>query len=585
MGSFYPPARERRATDLLSMVEESARLFGDKEYLVYKNGSGLASLSFEELKNRVTALGEALLTMGFSGAPVAVIGETSPEWITTYIATVASGNVIVPLDRELARDEIVGFIGKVGCRAVVFSQKYAAYFDGHGEEYPGVEYFVQISKEMPEGYVPETDRPSPGHVDFEDLLAYGKRCLDEGGALLAGLEKDLSKTSAILFTSGTTGTAKGVMLSHGNLVAAINSSYNMTNFHEDDVIVSVLPVHHTYEMTCGILTPIIIGCTVCINDSLKRVVKNFQLYRPTGLVLVPLFVSTIYKKIWETAKKSGKERLLRGSIAASGLLRKVHIDPRRILFKSVREAFGGKLVRIICGGAPMEADFVKEFDDFGVALCQGYGITECAPLIAVCPENANRAGSVGLPVPGLEVRIDKEEGEDFGEIGVKGPNVMQGYFEDEEATRAVLDEDGWFRTGDYGYQDEDGYLYVTGRKKNVIVLDNGKNVFPEEIEEYLEKIDLVCEVAVVGRKNAEGAVTVTALIYPDFNRAAEMGLGEDLGAISAELKGDIARLNRSLPAFKQIRDVELRRTEFDKTTTHKIKRYKIDQAQNAAVKE
>ncbi|MBP5288824.1 MAG: AMP-binding protein, partial [Clostridia bacterium] len=426
-------------------------------------------------------------------------------------------------------------------------------------------------------YEPEIGVPAPGHLNFEDLAAFGKSRLDLGATLLADLEPDLSRTAAILFTSGTTGTAKGVMLSHTSLVAAINASYNMTNFHEKDVIVSVLPVHHTYEMTCGILTPILIGCTVCINDSLKRVVKNFQLFHPTGLVLVPLFVSTLYKKVWETAKKSGRERLLKGSIAASGILRKVKIDPRKLFFKSVRDAFGGKLERIICGGAPMEANLVKEFDDFGIALCQGYGITECAPLIAVCPEKANRAGSVGLPVPGLEVRVDKEEGEDYGEIVVKGPNVMQGYFGDEEATRAVLEEDGWFHTGDFGYQDEDGYLYVTGRKKNVIVLDNGKNVFPEEIEEYLEKIDLICEVAVIGRRNDEGAVTVTACVYPDFAKANELGLGEDLNAIGAALTEDIAALNRTLPAFKQIRGVELRRTEFDKTTTHKIKRYKLEQ--------
>ncbi len=577
MKSLYPPQRARQARDLFSLVRESAELYGDKEYLVYKKKNELQSLSFNALSEKVTAMAEAFLKLGFSATPVAVIGETCPEWIITYLAAVSSGNIIVPLDRELARDEIVGFIRKVGCRAVVYTQKYAPYFDGHGEDFEDGTYFVEIAAELPEDYTAELACPAPGHLNFEDLLAFGQAQLDGGDAAVFELEADLEKTAAILFTSGTTGTAKGVMLAHRCLVAAINSSYNMTNFDEDDVIVSVLPVHHTYEMTCGILTPILIGCTVCINDSLKRVVKNFQLYRPTGLVLVPLFVSTLYKKIWETAKKTGKDKLLRGSIRASSLLRKIKIDPRKLLFKSVQEAFGGRLERIICGGAPMEADFVKEFDDFGVALCQGYGITECAPLIAVCPEKANRAGSVGLPVPGLEVRIDKEEGEDYGEIVVKGPNVMQGYYGDEEATRAVLEEDGWFHTGDFGYQDEDGYLYVTGRKKNVIVLDNGKNVFPEEIEEYLEKIDLVCEVAVVGRKNEEGAVTVTAVIYPDFAVAKEMGLEEDLNAIGVELKQKIAELNRSLPAFKQIRGVELRRTEFDKTTTHKIKRYKLEQ--------
>ncbi len=577
MGSFYPPVRARQAADLFSLVRDSALLYDKKDYLVYRRGGELSSLSFGGLYEKVSAVAEAFLRLGFSGNAVAVIGETGPEWIVTYIAAVASGNIVVPLDRELAPEEVCGFIRKVGCRAVVYSQKYAPYFDGHCGEFGDTAFFVEIASELPENYVPAGTEPSPGRLYFEDLEAFGRACLEADGGMIADLVPDTGRTAAILFTSGTTGTAKGVMLSHGNLISAINSSYNMTGFDEDDVIVSVLPLHHTYEMTCGILTPILIGCTVCVNDSLKRVVKNFQQFRPTGLVLVPLFVSTLYKKIWETAKKNHMDRLLKISIAVSGVLRKVKIDPRKILFKSVREAFGGRLVRIICGGAPMDAGLVKAFDDFGVVLCQGYGITECAPLIAVCPEKANRAGSVGLPVPGLSVRIDAEEGQEYGEIVVKGPNVMQGYYMDEEATRAVLDADGWFRTGDYGRLDGDGYLYVTGRKKNLIVLENGKNVFPEEIEEYLEKIDLVSEVAVVGRTNADGAVTVTALIYPDFARAVELGIGDDLNAIGAELKKRVADLNRKLPSFKQIRSVEVRRTEFSKTTTHKIKRYKLDQ--------
>ncbi len=572
--SYYPAPRARSATDLRSLVSDAARRNPDKPYLIYKRQGNMETLSFEGFRERLFAVGEAFYEMGLNGNPVAVLGETAPEWILSYLATVNSAGVVVPLDKELAREEIRNFILKVGCKAVVYSKKYARYFQ-NADEFPGVMYFIEFGSTEAD-LVPDPGLVRPGKVNFLDVLSLGRRLLSQRKRRFEKGEIRLDALCAVIFTSGTTGTSKGVMLSQKNLVAGINASYNMTNFTEDDTIVSVLPVHHTYEMTCGILTPLLIGCTVCINDSLKYVIRNFQAYRPTGLVLVPLFVSTIYKKIWETAKKTHRTGLLKSSIAFSGAMRRMHLDARKVLFRSVREAFGGRLVRVICGGAPMPAEYVKAFDDFGIALCQGYGITECAPLISVCPENANRAGSCGLPVPGLEVWIDKAPGEDFGEIVVRGDNVMLGYFQDEEATRAVLN-DGWFRTGDYGYQDNDGYLYITGRKKNVIVLNNGKNVFPEEIEEYLAKIELISECAVVGRQTADDTVAVTALIYPDFAKASEMGLGDDLNAIGDRIKKEIAVLNRTLPAFKQIRGIELRRTEFDKTTTKKIKRYTIQQ--------
>ncbi len=561
--------------DLRGMVESSAVRHGDKDYLVYKRGGGLESLDFVGMAERVRALTEAFLELGIGEGSVAVIGETSPEWIITYLSTIISGGVIVPLDKELSENAICGFINKVGCKAVVFSHKFRRYFEGKLDDFPTVEYFAQISPD--EAPITKTEIPKGEICSFLDFLSFGRAKVAEGSERYDAVPVDLEKVCAILFTSGTTGSSKGVMLCQKNLVHAINASYHSTGFEKEDVIVSVLPIHHTYEMTCGILTPLSIGATVCINDSLKYIVRNFQLFRPTGLVLVPLFVTTIYKKIWETARKSGKEKLLRSSIKVSDTLRKVKVDPRKVLFKSVRDVFGGRLVRIICGGAPMPAELVEEFDAFGIKLCQGYGITECAPLISVCPEDNNKPGSVGPAIPGVQVKIDVEEvedGKEIGEIIVKGPNIMKGYFQDEEATAEVL-SGSWFRTGDYGYLDEDGYIFITGRKKNVIVLNNGKNVFPEEIEEYVEKIDLVAEVVVVGRKSDDGNLAITALIYPDFARAEEMGLGDDLKEIGSLIKKEIADLNRNLPSFKQIRGMEMRRTEFEKNTSKKIIRYTL----------
>ena len=563
------------AYDFRSMIANTASRLPEKDYLVYKRGGGLESVTFAGLEERVRALGEAFLEMGLSGERIAVIGETCPEWIITYLATVIIGGVIVPLDRELSPEAICGFIKKVNCKAVVYSHKFSETLEGDNTDLAGLDYRIRYAPEEEEKTDPS--RPEKGVSSFLDVLNFGRKLVEDGSERFDDVPVDLEKVCAILFTSGTTGTSKGVMLCQKNLIHVINSSYQCTGFEESDTIVSVLPIHHTYEMSCGILTPLFIGATVCINDSLKYILKNFQLFRPTGLVLVPLFVTTIYKRIWESARKQKKDKFLKGGMALSQALRKVYVDPRKILFKSVQDVFGGRLKRIICGGAPMPADLVAQFDAFGIRLCQGYGVTECAPLISVCPEDDNRPGSVGKPLPGVQVKInveEEEDGKEIGEILVKGPNVMKGYFDDEQATRETF-SGSWLRTGDYGYLDEDGYIFITGRKKNVIVLNNGKNVFPEEIEEYLGKIDLVQECVVVGRKGEDDNIVVTALIYPDFARAKEMDLGDDLNEIGGVIKEKIAELNRSLPSFKQIRGMEMRRVEFEKNTSKKIIRNKI----------
>jgi len=430
MGTNMKP-KTRQAFDFRTIIAESASRYFDKDYLVYKCGGGLESVTFGGFEERVRAFSEALFELGLAGEAIAVVGETAPEWIITYLAAIISGGVIVPLDKELSREAICGFANKTNCRAVVFSRKCRHFFEEGREDYKTVEYFVEFSRDSEHEICEEA--PKKGFSEFTDFLNFGRRLVREGSDRYESATVDMEKVCAILFTSGTTGSSKGVMLSQKNIIHAINGSYRRTGFDETDTIVSVLPIHHTYEMTCGILTPLFIGATVCINDSLKYIVRNFQLFRPTGLVLVPLFVSTVYKKIWETARKGGKEKLLRGSMAISGVLRKVKIDPRSLLFKSVQKVFGGRLKRIICGGAPMPPDLVAEFEAFGIKLCQGYGITECAPLISVCTEDDNRAGSVGQTIPGVTAKIDVEEeevGKLIGEIMVKGPNVMKGYCQD-----------------------------------------------------------------------------------------------------------------------------------------------------------
>ncbi|MBE6591934.1 MAG: long-chain fatty acid--CoA ligase [Ruminococcaceae bacterium] len=568
---------KRSITNLYELVESGAVLFGDKDLFRFKRDRQDRAVTFSQFKTAMDAVGTAFCELDLH--TVAVIGETSPEWILTYLATVNGSKVIIPLDKELAPDQIAGFIKKAGADCVVYSKTYKSYFE-NPEDLPQVKHFIVTADktEDPEvnleikGKDTLTDR----YLRFEDIVDRGLYLIEQGDTRFTENEIDMEKMCAIIFTSGTTGTSKGVMLNQKALTAAVNASHHSTEFNCDDTIMSVLPVHHTYEMTCGILTPILVGITVCINDGLKYVLKNLNYYKPTGLVLVPLFVNTIYKKIWDTATKNGMEKKLRFGLNLSSKLRTVKIDLRKQLFKSVINGFGGRLRLIVCGGAALNPEMVTAFEDMGISMCQGYGITECAPLISVTPIHCKKTASVGPAVDGLEVMIDRENPTDeAGEILVKGDNVMMGYFEDPDATAEVLTEDGWFATGDYGYIDSDGYIYVTGRKKNVIVLENGKNVFPEEIESYLEKLDLVCECAVVGRlAEDKETVKITAIIYPSQEVAAQMGL-ETSADIAAELKTQIASINKTLPSFKHIRGVEMRKTEFDKTTSHKIKRHSI----------
>ncbi len=594
MSKRFPPKEKREIASLKELVTGSASLYGEKEYLKFKRDGEIKSITFAEFGKEVERLTTVLFEMGLSGKAIAVIGETTPEWIMTYLATVNAGGIIVPLDRELQHEEICGFLNKAGCEAVFHSPAFTEAFTKSREALTNVRYFVELpsakkkyAKDHP--YATEEDAPSEdpilpqfplpeGKLPFAATLLRGKVLLDCGDTTAEKFEADPEALCAILFTSGTTGTSKGVMLSQKNLVCAINSSHRSTEFTYNDILVSILPTHHTYEMTCGILTPLMIGATVCINESLKTVLKSMQLYRPTALVLVPLYVSTIYKKIWDTAEKSGKKKTLETALKASSKTMKIGLDLRKMLFSSVRSAFGGRLRMIVCGGAPLNPDFVPRFDEFGISIVEGYGITECAPLISVNPAFAKKYHSVGPAVAGLDSKIDSPGAEGIGEICVKGPNVMLGYFQDEEATKAVIDEDGWFHTGDCGYIDEDGYIFITGRQKNVIVLNNGKNVFPEEIEEHILDIEFVRECVIVGRENEEGqTVGLTALIFPDFDRAKERGYG-DVISVTEAIKKEVSLLNKTLPSFKQIRGIEIRQTEFVKTTTKKIKRHKVNEA-------
>lgn len=574
----YKPINRRRmervlphiwdVTDLCDIIERH----GNKTLFRYYEGKDIQSMTYATFGTQVREAAAAFTAMGLCGEKIAVIGETSPQWVCTYLGALAAGCVIVPMDKELDTEEIRRFIAMVDARAIVYSKSFNEKFiksisDGD----TGIRYFIPITPAYDSSFDNKV-------IAFEQLLTCGRERVERDGYHYP-IVRNREKLAEMLFTSGTTGTSKCVMLCQKNFFAAVNAAVETVCFSADDVVVSVLPIHHTYELMC-VLAEMVYGIEICINDSLRHVMKNFQLFKPTGLVLVPLFINTMYAKIWSEAKKSKKETILKAGLATSKTLMAVGIDARRKIFKSVLDAFGGRLDHIICGGAKLNPDLIAAFEDFGISIFEGCGITECSPLTCVTPYFARKYGSVGPAVPCCRVRIDEktgsgenEEGYVEGEIQIKGDNVMLGYYNNPEANEAAFTTDGWYRTGDIGYMDGDGYVYITGRMKSVIVLENGKNVFPEEIEEYLGKIDTICESVVVGRKAPDSdAIILTAVVFPAYDKFPT-GASEEL--IRESIRNSINAMNRRLPGFKQVKAVEYRQTEFEKTTSKKIKRHLV----------
>ncbi len=537
----------------------------DKVAYKYFEGGVVKEMTYTEFYQMALQIAAGFDKLGLSGRRVAVIGDTSPQWLATYVGALASGTIIIPMDKELAVSEIEKFLEMVEAEAIVYSKSFNEKFLNTIKSHSTLKKFIPISSDYDSSF-------SENILPFKDLLELGQAELDDGYTVK--MVKNRDEMCEMLFTSGTTGTSKCVMLSQKNIFAAVSSAVDSVCFVPEDVLVSVLPVHHTYELMC-LLAGMIYGITVCINDSLRHVMKNFALFKPTGLVLVPMFLNTMYKRIWSEAERTGRAGALKAGLVLSRNLMKVGIDMRRAIFKSVLDAFGGELDHVICGGAKLNPDLIVAFEEFGISVFEGFGITECSPLVSVTPYYARKLGAIGPSVPSCRVRIDPngevtEDGYEIGEILVKGDNVMIGYYNNPEANAEVFTNDGWFRTGDVGYKDSDGYLYITGRIKFVIVLENGKNVFPEEIEEYLDAIDTISECCVVGRKN-EGSdeVVLTAVVYPDFTKFPK---DVDDEAVKDTIRKAINATNKKLPTYKQIKAVEIRKTEFEKTTTKKIKR-------------
>ncbi len=541
------------------MMELAVKEAGDKIAFKYRENDSIVDVTYKEFQDDTFSLGTALLENGFEKTHIAVIGDNSYDYITVYLTVLKSSGVIVPVDKELLIEDIVNVVNDSDSTVLFYDMKHEKGLMENEDKMPNIKYFIGFSRDEDKGKF----------LSFKKFKEEGRNSFNNGNKKYNDLVSNENELKMLVYTSGTTGIAKGVMLTEHNLVYSVICGLETATILTR--CVSVLPYHHTYEAVSGLLVAIHKRATICINENLKTVAKNLQFYKPDYIYLVPAFVEVFYKKIWSNAKKSGKDKALKALIKISNGLRKVGIDVRRKLFKSVHEAFGGELKEVVCGGAPIRPELATFFDSIGITLLNGYGITECSPLVSVNQFDFNDPKTVGVVLPCCEVKIENPTPDGDGEICVKGDVVMLGYYKNPTATEAVL-KDGWFNTGDYGKINEKGQLMITGRKKNLIVLENGKNVFPEELELHISSIPYVEDVVVYGVKNESGAeVGLCAEVFANEDRLKELEI-ED---VEVTLKKDISKVCEKLPIYKRITKVVLRSEPFEKTTTNKIKRANV----------
>ncbi|HZK01443.1 MAG TPA: AMP-binding protein [Anaerovoracaceae bacterium] len=555
----------RPIIDIKHMFESSVKLYGNNTafYTKDKPGGDYIKITYNEAKADVDALGTALIDLGLKGKYIGVIGDNSYRWAVSYLAVACGTGIVVPLDKELPANELEQLIVQGEVESIIFDKKFEKVL---------TEIKAKGNTKLTHLISMNAEEHADNFLSYSKVIETGRELLKGGNREFVDAVIDRDAMGILLFTSGTTGLSKGVMLSHGNIVEDLMASPTLLWVGTDDIFFSVLPIHHTYECTCGFLMPLYRGASIAFCEGLKYILKNLSEVKPTMFLTVPLIMENIYKKIWNQARKGGMEKKLRTLLKINKFTRKFGVN---IIPKKITSVFGGRMRIMICGGAAIDPAILEGIQDFGIMALQGYGLTECAPICALNPDVEPKSKSAGYIPPGFDLKIDSPDTETgIGEICAWGPNVMLGYYKNEEATKEVL-KDGWFHTGDLGYMDEDRFVYITGRKKNVIITKNGKNVFPEEIEYYLGRVPYVSESFVWGKDSGDGSDTlISANIRIDEEAVAE-ALGDDYNdkQVIDLLWSEVDKINTELPYFKRIKKISLRKTEFEKTTAKKIKRF------------
>ncbi len=559
-------SRKMKFTDLKDMLNQTGEVYGDRPAYIFKTEEKgkFRTITHKEFRENINALGTTLIQMGLKDKRIALISENRYEWELSYLAVAAGVGVIVPLDKALPDNELESLILRSQVEAIIYSSKYDAIMNTLREKKnTNLKYFISM----------DLEENTQGIYAEKALVEKGKKLLADGNKTYIDAKIDAEKMGIMLFTSGTTAMSKAVMLSHKNLVTNVMDIIQRFDLTDEDRFLSFLPLHHVFECTVGFLYPISIGGSIAFCEGVKHMAENIKEFEITAMISVPAVFDIIYRKVMKTIEKKGKLANLEKGKKVSQFLLKMKIDLRKQLFKEVHESLGPKLKLVVTGGAALDPETEKGFNDLGFDVEQGYGLTETAPVIAAETPKSRRLGSIGKKFPSVEVKIDDPDEEGIGELMAKGPSIMLGYYENEEATKSALESDGWFHTGDLARIDKDGFIYISGRKKSVIVLNNGKNVFPEEIETLLNKVEGIKETFVFEKKEDDGDVKVCVEIVYDKELIKELYNIEGEENIKEFLWDKVKEVNKLMPKYKYVREMVITEEPLIKTTTLKIKRH------------
>ena len=554
------------------IFEHSIKTYANKEFILEKfDPKGkYEEISYEQFGKDVIGFGTALnRVLKLENRPrIMILSETTYDWYVSYVTLLCGDAIAIPTDKELPENELENVVKRSKADAIIYSEKKADSVKKIMEKFPQVKYFIKMYSE--DGLQNKT-------VGMQYLINEGTKFVNSGDDYFAKVETDPDEFKVLLFTSGTTSNAKGVMLTSRNLAENINAATAYAKVYPEDRFFSVLPLHHTYESTIGFLLPMAWGSSIAVCQGLKHIVPNMLESKPSVLISVPLLIENLYKKINASIKKAGKDGLVGSMLHITNALRVVGVDVKRKVFSDIYENLGGNLRFIVSAAAPIDAKIGKWVEDIGITFLQGYGLTETAPIAALTPEYQPKVGSAGKAIPKGEIRIEDPNEDGEGEVLIKTPTLMIGYYEDEKATNEVIeviDGERWFHSGDIGYLDKDGFLYITGRSKNVIVTQNGKNIYPEEIELLLAQVPEIKECMVYGKQDEKDPTNkeliISAKVIPNLDK-----IGEDLTdeEIREVIWPKIKEVNKKLTSYKAIKNLEIKHDEFEKTTTMKIKRY------------
>ena len=551
--------------DLKDMLNKSGEKYGDRPAYIYKTDEPgkFNEITHKEFRDDINNFGTALINLGLKDKRIAVISENRYEWGVAYLATATGVGIIVPLDKALPDNEIESLMIRSEIEAIVYSSKYDKIMNEiKDKKNTNVKFFISM----------DLDKKENDIYSQKELMEKGKELIESGNTEFLNAEIDNETMGIMLFTSGTTAMSKAVMLSHKNICSNLMDITSVIKLTDKDRLLSFLPLHHTFECTVGFLYPISIGASIAFCEGIRHIADNVKEFQITAMISVPILYETIYKRIIKGIEKKGKLDDVKKGIKISKFFLKFGIDIRRKVFKEIHENLGGKARLFVAGGAALDPEAEEGFNNFGIKMLQGYGLTESSPVIAAEDDKYQKLGSIGKAFPSLEVKIDEPDEEGIGELLARGPSIMLGYYNNEEATKETL-EDGWLHTGDLAKIDDEGYIFISGRKKFVIVLKNGKNIYPEELETLVNKIEGVKESFVYGKPEDDGDYKICCKIVYDKDLVKSHYKVSDEQEIKEAIWQEVKKVNKTMPAYKYIREIIVTEKELIKTTTQKIKRF------------